>query len=64
MMKGEKTVEFRANPVTVCVSAETLNCPLVGRSDVSAETCARPSSAIPSTASTFLAFMTASSDFR
>jgi hypothetical protein len=44
MRKGEKTVEFRASPVTANVSteanvsAETPNHPLVGHSDVSAET--------------------------
>jgi hypothetical protein len=38
MMKGEKTVEFRAGPVTVGVSAETPSHPLGGHSDVSAET--------------------------
>jgi hypothetical protein len=47
MTKGEKTVEFRAGPVTVGVSAGTLNRPLVGRSGVSAATCAATIECLP-----------------
>ncbi len=42
MMKAVKTIGFRASPAAGYVSAETLNHPLVGRSDVSAETLSHP----------------------
>jgi hypothetical protein len=38
MMKTEKMIGFRISPATGYVSAGTLVHPLVGRSDVSAET--------------------------